>query len=65
MAICATGTPSVFSRLVFGLTIRTPGVGLKSEARSFRRRISRKFSRRPGVEVFEFYSNESRISAAK
>ncbi len=35
------------------------------KARSFRRRISRKLSRRRGVEVFDFHSNESIISSAK
>jgi len=36
-----------------------------AKARPFRRRISRKFSHRREVEVFDFHSNESRISAAK
>ena len=47
MAICATGTPtapSVFSRLVFGITILTPGT--KSDA-TIRRNVRFEFDENP------------------
>jgi hypothetical protein len=44
--------------------IQFGGHSRRNQARSFRRRISRKFRRRPRVEVFDLHSNESRISAA-